>query len=51
MSICWVILRLMMTRGLNVQAGKFATVVGNWIERYDSWNNPFITAPLPYENM
>jgi hypothetical protein len=31
--------------------GKFATVVGNWVARHDSWRNPFITAPLPYENL
>lgn len=36
---------------LNVQVGKFATVVGNWTERHGSWTNPFITAPLPYENL
>ena len=36
---------------LNVQIGKFATAVGNWVGRHDSWNNPFITAPLPYENL
>ena len=36
---------------LNVQIGKFATVVGNWVGRHDSWSNPFITAPLPYENL
>ncbi len=34
----------------NLQIGKFATVVGNWVARHDSWDNPFITAPLPYEN-
>ncbi|EDY17757.1 hypothetical protein CfE428DRAFT_4796 [Chthoniobacter flavus Ellin428] len=34
----------------NVQAGKFSTVVGNWAPRHDSWENPFINAPLPYEN-
>jgi hypothetical protein len=34
----------------NVQAGKFSTVVGNWAQRHDSWTNPFINAPLPYEN-
>ena len=34
----------------NLQLGKFATVVGNWVERHQSWENPFITAPLPYEN-
>ncbi len=36
---------------VNVQVGKFATVVGNWVARHDSWQNPFITAPLPYENV
>jgi hypothetical protein len=35
----------------NVQVGKFATVVGNWVQRHQSWDNPFITAPLPYENV
>jgi len=34
----------------NVQIGKFATVIGNYAGRSDSWSNPFITAPLPYEN-
>lgn len=36
---------------VNVQAGKFATVFGKWVERHDSWHNPFITAPLAYENV
>jgi hypothetical protein len=36
---------------LNVQVGKFATVIGNWVPREDSWNNPLINAPLPYENI
>jgi hypothetical protein len=35
----------------NLQAGKFATVVGNWTGRHLSWDNPFINAPLPYENV
>ena len=35
---------------LNLQIGKFATVVGNWVPRHRSWDNPFVTAPLPYEN-
>jgi hypothetical protein len=35
----------------NLQIGKFATVIGNWIQRHHSWENPFITAPLPYENL
>lgn len=36
---------------LVLQIGKFATVVGNWVARHDSWANPFVTAPLPYENL
>jgi len=35
----------------NVQIGKFATVVGNWVPRHLSWENPFINAPLVYENI
>ena len=35
----------------NLQIGKFATVVGNWATRHGSWESPFITAPLPYENL
>jgi len=35
----------------NVQVGKFSTVVGNWVSRHLSWDNPFINAPLPYENI
>ena len=38
-------------RRFSVQAGKFATIVGNWAARHDSWNNPFIMAPLPYEHL
>lgn len=34
---------------LNIQVGKFATVVGNWTMRHGSWVNPLINAPLPYE--
>ncbi len=37
-------------RKFNVQVGQFATVIGNWMARHDSWENPFINAPLPYEN-
>jgi hypothetical protein len=33
------------------QIGKFATVVGNWVPRHLSWDNPFINAPLVYENV
>lgn len=36
---------------LNLQAGKSATLVGNWVARHYSWENPFVTAPLPYENI
>lgn len=36
---------------LHLQFGKFATVVGSWVQRHDSWQNPLITAPLPYENL
>lgn len=35
----------------NLQAGKFATVVGNWVPRHLSWDNPFVDAPLIYENI
>jgi hypothetical protein len=35
----------------NLQAGTFATVVGNWVPRHLSWENPFINAPLIYENV
>jgi hypothetical protein len=34
-----------------MQIGKFATVVGNWVPRHLSWENPFINAPLIYENI
>jgi len=34
-----------------LQIGKFATVFGNWVARHNSWDNPFINAPLPYENV
>jgi len=36
---------------LTVQFGKFGTVVGNWVPRHYSWDNPFINAPLLYENV
>jgi hypothetical protein len=35
----------------DLQVGKFATVVGNFVQRHLSWENPFINAPLPYENL
>src|SRR5881227_1222204 len=31
-----------------LQVGKFATVVGNFVPRHLSWDNPFINAPLVY---
>jgi hypothetical protein len=34
-----------------LQIGKFATVVGNWVPRHLSWDNPFVNAPLIYENI
>ncbi len=34
----------------NLQIGKFPTVIGDWVPRHLSWDNPFINAPLPYEN-
>ena len=36
---------------LTLQIGKFATVVGNWVPRHLSWENPFINAPIVYENV
>jgi hypothetical protein len=36
---------------LNFQVGQFATVVGNWSRRHTAWENPFVTAPLPYDNL
>jgi hypothetical protein len=36
---------------LNLQIGKFSTLFGNWAARHDSWENPLINAPLPYENV
>jgi hypothetical protein len=35
----------------SLQVGKFATVVGNWVPRHLPWENPFINAPLVYENV
>lgn len=36
---------------LSVQFGAAATVVGTWTARHLSWDNPFINAPVPYENV
>ncbi|MFT5470833.1 MAG: hypothetical protein ACI8UO_005964 [Verrucomicrobiales bacterium] len=35
----------------SLQAGQFATVVGSWVHRHLSWDNPFVNAPLAYENL
>ena len=35
----------------NLQVGQFATVLGQWARRHTAWENPFITAPLPYDNL
>src|SRR6266536_1406511 len=35
----------------SLQIGKFATVVGNYVPRHLSWDNPFVNAPLVYENI
>jgi hypothetical protein len=35
---------------LNLQVGKFATAFGNWVQRHYAWDDPFVTAPLPYDN-
>lgn len=44
-------LRYTPVKTVHLQIGQFATVVGNWVKRHDSWQNPFINAPLPYENL
>ena len=36
---------------LNLQAGKFATTFGEWVNRHDSWQNPFINAPSIYTSV
>jgi hypothetical protein len=36
---------------LSVQLGMAAAVFGGWINRHLSWDNPFVNAPLPYENV
>jgi signal transduction histidine kinase len=38
-------------RRISLQLGKFATIVGNWTPRHDSWTDPFVTPPLPYDNL
>jgi hypothetical protein len=34
---------------LHLQAGKFATPVGNYVPRLETFDNPMIRAPLPYD--
>jgi hypothetical protein len=36
---------------LSVLVGKFATCFGNWVARHGFWDDPFLTAPLPYDNL
>lgn len=35
----------------NLQVGRFATVAGRWVSRHLSWDNPFVNAPMPYEQL
>jgi hypothetical protein len=35
----------------SLQVGQFATVVGSWVQRHLSWDNPFLNGPLVYENV
>jgi hypothetical protein len=44
-------LRYSPAKNVHLQIGQFATVIGNWVARHDTWQNPFINAPLPYENL
>jgi hypothetical protein len=47
-----IFLRLAVLPGhLDLQAGKFATVFGSWSSHHDSWDDAFITAPLPYDQV
>ena len=36
---------------INFRLGKFATAFGSWTGRRLSWDNPFITAPMAYNDM
>ena len=36
---------------LHFQVGKFATFFGDYVPRHLSWDNPFVTGPLVYENI
>ncbi len=35
----------------NLQVGRFSTIVGNYVGRHLSWDNPFINAPMIYGNV
>jgi hypothetical protein len=37
--------------GHSVQVGQFATRFGAWVLRHEPWDNPFLNAPVPYENV
>lgn len=47
----WLRVRPLGDDRLNIEAGRMPSVVGNWIPRHLSWDNPFITAPAPYEDV
>ncbi len=36
---------------INFRLGKFATAFGAWTQRRLSWGNPFVTAPMAYNDM
>lgn len=36
---------------LNVQIGSFPTVFGGWVAGHDFFDDPFLTAPLPYSRI
>ncbi len=38
------------TAPLFVQAGVFATPFGNYMKRHESWQNPLIRRPMPYDH-
>jgi hypothetical protein len=43
--------RILKDDDLNVRVGKFGTAFGSWANRSLSWNNPFVTAPMAYEDV
>ena len=38
-------------QALNIQVGKFATVFGSWVNQHLYFDDPFLTAPLPYSQI